>query len=50
MVEVVSGLAAGDTVLLGSAQGLAAGTVVRIQGEGEVTGAVKETSEVRSEK
>ncbi len=45
LVEVVSGLAAGDTVLLGSAQGLAAGTVVRIQGETEVTGAVKESSE-----
>jgi hypothetical protein len=46
MVEVTNGLAAGDTVLLGSAQGLAAGTVVRIQREGdEVTGAVKETSE-----
>ncbi|MDQ3223277.1 MAG: efflux RND transporter periplasmic adaptor subunit, partial [Gemmatimonadota bacterium] len=42
MVEVVRGLAAGDTVLLGSAQGLADGTVVRIQREGEVTGAVKE--------
>jgi len=42
MVEVVRGLAAGDTVLLGSAQGLAAGTVVRIQGEAEVAGAVKE--------
>jgi multidrug efflux pump subunit AcrA (membrane-fusion protein) len=46
MVEVTNGLAAGDTVLLGSAQGLAAGTVVQIQREGdEVTGAVKETSE-----
>jgi RND family efflux transporter MFP subunit len=45
MVEVVRGLSAGDTVLLGSAQGLAAGTIVTIQRESEVTGAVKETSE-----
>jgi RND family efflux transporter MFP subunit len=37
MVEVVRGLAPGDTVLLGSAQGIAQGTIVRIQGEGEVT-------------
>jgi len=44
MVEVTGGLAAGDTVLLGSAQGLAAGTVVTIQREGdEVTGAVRNT-------
>lgn len=42
MVEVTNGLAPGDTVLLGSAQGLAAGTVVRIQREGdEVTGAIR---------
>jgi membrane fusion protein, multidrug efflux system len=41
MVEVVSGLAGGDTVLLGSAQGLAAGTLVTIQREGEVTGAIE---------
>ena len=41
MVEVVRGLAAGDTVLLSSAQGLAEGTVVTVQREGEVTGAVK---------
>lgn len=53
MVEVVSGLAPGDTVLLGSAQGLAEGTIVRIQRESEVTGAVKSgngNEEVRSEK
>jgi RND family efflux transporter MFP subunit len=43
MVEVVSGLSAGDTVLLGSAQGLADGTAVTIQREGEVTGAVTNT-------
>jgi RND family efflux transporter MFP subunit len=36
MVEVVSGLQAGDTVLLGSARGLAEGTVVRIQRDNEV--------------
>jgi membrane fusion protein (multidrug efflux system) len=41
MVEVVRGLAAGDTVLLGSAQGLADGTVVTIQRESEVSGVVK---------
>jgi membrane fusion protein (multidrug efflux system) len=33
LVEVVSGLAPGDTVLLGSSQGLADGTIVRIQRE-----------------
>ena len=43
MVEVVRGLAAGDTVLLGSAQGLAEGTLVTIQREGEVSGAVRNT-------
>jgi RND family efflux transporter MFP subunit len=45
-VEVTEGLAVGDTVLLGSAQGIAEGTVVRIQGEGEITG----TSGSQSEK
>lgn len=53
MVEVVRGLAPGDTVLLGSAQGIAEGTIVRIQGEGEVTESAasqSEKSEVRSEK
>jgi membrane fusion protein (multidrug efflux system) len=40
MVEVVRGLAPGDTVLLGSSQGLAEGTVVRIRRETEVSGAV----------
>lgn len=38
MVEVVSGLQSGDTVLLGSARGLSEGTVVRIQRENEVSG------------
>ena len=42
MVEVVSGLGVGDTVLLGSSQGLADGTVVRIQGESEVGGAAEQ--------
>jgi membrane fusion protein (multidrug efflux system) len=37
LVEVVSGLSVGDTILLAS-QGLADGTVVRIQGEREVSG------------
>jgi RND family efflux transporter MFP subunit len=46
LVEVARGLAPGDTVLLGSAQGIAEGTVVRIQGEGEVSG----TSASQSEK
>jgi RND family efflux transporter MFP subunit len=41
MVEVVRGLSAGDTVLLGSAQGLADGTIVTIQRESEISGAVK---------
>jgi RND family efflux transporter MFP subunit len=36
MVEVVGGLSVGDTILLGSSQGLAEGTVVRIQGENEL--------------
>jgi membrane fusion protein (multidrug efflux system) len=36
LVEVVRGLSPGDTVLLGSSQGLADGTVVRIQRENEV--------------
>lgn len=40
MIEVESGLAAGDTVLLSSAQGLAEGTLVTVQRESEV-GAVK---------
>ena len=40
MVEVARGLAPGDTVLLGSSQGLADGTVVRIQRE-EVAGPVE---------
>jgi hypothetical protein len=30
-VEVTSGLAAGDTLLLGAAQGIAAGTPVRVR-------------------
>lgn len=38
LVEVVSGLNVGDTVLLGSSQGLAEGTIVRIQRENEVSG------------
>ncbi len=38
MVEVVRGLSVGDTVLLGSSQGLADGTVVRVQGESEIRG------------
>jgi RND family efflux transporter MFP subunit len=38
MVEVVGGLSVGDTILLGSSQGLADGTVVRIQGENELRG------------
>ncbi|HZN97447.1 MAG TPA: efflux RND transporter periplasmic adaptor subunit [Gemmatimonadales bacterium] len=42
LVEVVSGLSVGDTVLLGSSQGLADGTVVRIQGESEVRGAAEQ--------
>jgi RND family efflux transporter MFP subunit len=37
LVEVVSGLSVGDTILLGSSQGLADGTVVRVQGEREVS-------------
>lgn len=41
LVEVVSGLAPGDTVLLGSAQGIPEGSIVRIQREDELTGAVK---------
>jgi RND family efflux transporter MFP subunit len=45
LVEVTQGLAPGDTVLLGSAQGIAEGTVVRIQGEVEVTGASRSQSE-----
>ncbi len=44
MIEVVGGLASGDTILLSSAQGLEEGTVVRIQREGEVTGAIKTES------
>jgi RND family efflux transporter MFP subunit len=45
MVEVTDGLAVGDTVLLGSAQGLASGTAVTVQREGnEVTGAIKSES------
>jgi RND family efflux transporter MFP subunit len=36
LIEVVRGLSPGDTVLLGSSQGLADGTVVRIQRENEV--------------
>jgi RND family efflux transporter MFP subunit len=40
LVEVARGLAPGDTVLLGSSQGLADGTVVRIQRE-EVAGPVE---------
>jgi membrane fusion protein, multidrug efflux system len=32
-IEIKSGIAAGDTVLLGSAQGLSAGTVVRVRKE-----------------
>jgi membrane fusion protein (multidrug efflux system) len=39
LVEVVGGLSVGDTLLVGSSQGLADGTVVRIQGEREVGGA-----------
>jgi RND family efflux transporter MFP subunit len=38
LVEVVSGLSPGDTVLLGSSQSLAEGTMVRIQRENEVAG------------
>jgi RND family efflux transporter MFP subunit len=56
LVEVARGLAPGDTVLLGSSQGLADGTVVRIQRE-EVAGPVESGNakgqgkgEVRSEK
>jgi hypothetical protein len=30
MVEITSGLAAGDTVLIGAAQGLTVGTKVRV--------------------
>jgi len=33
LLEITSGLAAGDTVLLGSAQGLSGGTVVRVRKE-----------------
>jgi membrane fusion protein, multidrug efflux system len=44
LVEVVEGLSIGDTILLGSSQGLAEGTVVRIQGEREVSGADATTS------
>ena len=36
LVEVVGGLSVGDTVLLGSSQGLADGTVVRVQKENEI--------------
>jgi RND family efflux transporter MFP subunit len=42
LVEVHSGLAQGDTVLLGSAQGITEGAVVRIQGEGEIEAAGSE--------
>jgi RND family efflux transporter MFP subunit len=42
MVEVVRGLEVGDTVLLGSSQGLADGTVVRVQGESELRGATEQ--------
>jgi membrane fusion protein (multidrug efflux system) len=41
MVEVVSGLSVGDTVLLGSSQGLADGTIVRIQREGAIADPVE---------
>jgi RND family efflux transporter MFP subunit len=41
LVEVVSGLAPGDTVLLGSAQGIPEGATVQIQREDELSGAVK---------
>jgi RND family efflux transporter MFP subunit len=41
LVEVVSGLTPGDTVLLGSALGIPDGSVVRIQRENEVSGAIK---------
>jgi membrane fusion protein (multidrug efflux system) len=44
MVEVEKGLVRGDTVLLGSARGLAEGTVVRIQGENEVNGSTPNRS------
>lgn len=45
MVEVVGGLALGDTVLVGSAQEIAEGTVVRIQRENEVSGTAASQSE-----
>jgi membrane fusion protein, multidrug efflux system len=57
MVEVVSGLSPGDTVLLGSSQELAEGTIVRIQRENGGAGVVESGNakgqakqEVRSEK
>jgi RND family efflux transporter MFP subunit len=53
LVEVARGLAPGDTVLLGSSQGLADGTIVRIQQE-EAAGPMESGSakgkDVRSEK
>lgn len=42
LVEVVRGLSVGDTLLLGSSQGLADGTVVRIQGDNEVSRATEQ--------
>jgi membrane fusion protein (multidrug efflux system) len=45
MVEIVRGLAPGDTVLLGSAQGIPEGTIVRVQREGEVSEAAAIGSE-----
>jgi membrane fusion protein (multidrug efflux system) len=42
LVEVVEGLSVGDTILLGSSQGLAEGTVVRIQGENELRSATEQ--------
>jgi RND family efflux transporter MFP subunit len=39
-IEIHSGVAQGDTVLLGSAQAMTEGTPVRISGETQVTGAV----------
>jgi membrane fusion protein, multidrug efflux system len=41
LVEVHSGVAQGDTVLLGSAQAVTEGTPVRVSGEGELSGAIQ---------
>jgi RND family efflux transporter MFP subunit len=43
-IEVRGGLAAGDTVLVGAAQGISAGTPVRVGGEGDRSAPAAETA------